>query len=804
MSNRSRFLALPALLLLLLAVSPFGCDDNDDASSDSESTDDDTAAADDDNDDSESPDDLLVAGAASGYLQVPIGVSFGGFAVRPGFKSPYSQLLGGSRGYLDRPNVKAVALQRGERRIVLAKVAMMGVTESLRTQVVNLVAEQTGVDLDRALILVANHSHSGPGRFLPVPDLMGLVGVDVYSQEIVNRLAESIAAVVVEAIDAAEPARIGFGYREPFDPHHFLTGDRRCYNGPGDFKEDRLWVGKIETAAGETMAVLVGMAMHGVVFGYGSFDLTGDAPDGVERAIEEAYDHPVTAVFIQGSAGDVVPQMQGPLGHRRWQIIEWIGAQTAKAVMQLERNIVTDDQPELRIVTRRTLADRETLGYQPGEFGYLDRNGQFVEYERGAMECGVLASKAHGSIADCDDPTTGLVDGHLGCLLNLDLPIVDGYVEQFRQSALAVAQIGDQYFFTAPGEITSHLAMDTRRELSATLGVPSENINTIGYANNYIFYILQDWDWFQGGGETEGSLFGWRYGPWMTSALNNLAGYLRADAQPPDDDPAPHLFQRTNQPVTAEKSENLALVETQPSPILPRFSNVYFAWHGGHPGLDFFTVTLQRLQNGVFVDVPRANGRPYDDKGWEMAVHLSPHPNYRKEEQRDSRDFLYDLEWETSMDDPTGTLRFKVEGRAKTGQGIERYQVFSDPFHLQAVDCIMIEQPTAELVDGSLRIVAVAAYPPDPAGARRIRSLLAGGNRPAIVVGGRATAVVADGNGERREVELVDHQGESALLGELALDGLTGALTITIAAGAFDDGFGNTNGQAAEPLVFQP
>lgn len=253
MSRRMFALALPALFLFLLIAWTVACDDDDPAtSSEQAQDDDDSSPADDDNDDSVPQEDQLYAGAASGYLNVPIGISLGGFAMRPGFKSPFAELMGGSRGYLDRPSVKAVTLQRGDRRIVFVKATMMGVTESLRTQVVNQVRAQIGIDLDRALILYATHTHSGPARFLPVPDIMSLVGVDVYDQDIVDRLADSITAVIVQALETAEPARIGFGYREPFDPRQFLTEDRRCNNGPGDFKEDRLWVGRIDTADGRS------------------------------------------------------------------------------------------------------------------------------------------------------------------------------------------------------------------------------------------------------------------------------------------------------------------------------------------------------------------------------------------------------------------------------------------------------------------------------------------------------------------------------------------------------------------------
>jgi hypothetical protein len=807
MPRHLRF-ALALLALLVFFSFAVGCagDDDDDNDSGSPSDDDDTDTPDDDDaaDDDDEVGDRLYAGAASGYLDVPIGISLGGFAARIGFKTAYNRLMGGSRGFLDRPNVKAVALRRGDAYIVFAKASMMGVTESLRTQIVNQVLAQTGVDLDRSLILNANHSHSGPARWMPVPDLMGLVGVDVYSQEIVDRIAGSLTGAIVEAINGLEPARIGFGYREQFDPLDQLTGDRRCYNGPGDFKEDRLWVGQVENDQGDTMAVLVGMAMHGVVFGYGAFDLTGDAPDGVERAIEEGYDYPITAMYLQGSAGDVVPKMWSPQGHRRLQVIESIGARVANVVRQVQRGIVTDDAPELSIITRRYVSDRETLGYLPGEFGHYNMDGEFIEYERGAMECGVLASKAEGSVSDCDAPETTLVDGYLGCLLDLAWPIVGDYADSFLQQPITVAQIGDQYFFTAPGEITSHLAVDIRTSMADALNVPFENVNTIGYAQNYIFYILQDWDWWQGGGETAGSLFGPRYGPWLQKEVNWLAGFLRDGQTPPADDPAPYLYARPTEAVPIEASEQLGVVQIQPEPVVDRFYSVKFAWHGGHAGVDSFTVMLQRNEGGSFVDVLRHNGTPYDEKGWEMIVDLYPEPNYRAEASLAARDFLYKLDWETSYDDPTGELRFKVVGRAKTDAGIVDYEVYSDPFELLPVDNVSVLELDAAALGDVLHIEALAAYPPDPLGARRIRSPLAGGNQPAIVTSGHAVALIEDANGSKANCELVFDAQSARLVGEIDCHDLIAPLAVTIDAEAYDDGFGNTNAEASESVSVTP
>jgi len=790
-------------LLLLLAtafVAGFGCgqDDDDDSGDDDAAADDDDDSADDDSTDDDDDDgDVLLAGVADDYLDVPIGLPMGGFGMRVGPKSPYSQMMGGTSGYLDRPNVKTLVLQRGGRRIVIAKGTLPWVTESLRTQVVELVLAQTGIDLDRTLIFIGTHTHSGPSRFMAAPTIMGVAGMDIYHQAIVDRLAASVAETIVAALDDLQPAKIGFGYREPFDPDYLLTADRRCNDGPGDFKENRLWVGRVENSDGEPLAVLVGMAMHGVIYGYADFQMTGDAPDAVERAVEKLYDRPVTAIYVQGSAGDQVPQMWGYLGHRRAQINDWIGYSVAQIVHEVEQTIVTQAQPELKIITQRYTHDRETLGYQPGEFGAYNLAGDFQEYQRGAMLCGTLPSKLHGSIADCDAPDTTLVDGYLGCLIDLNWPIFAGYVELFQQSPVSVAQIGDQYFFTVPGEPLAHLAVDIRERMAEALDVDVSRTNTIGYAQNYIFYIPQDWNWWQGGGETEGSLFGWRMGPWLTDEIGRLALRLGNDDLTPVPDPAPKLYYQDDEPFTAELSERGGEMAVQPKASYRRLQTVKVAWHGGHPEVDRFTVTLQRLEGDAFVDVLRSNGAPYTEKGWEMSVHLDADPSFMWQHQAQSRDFVYTVDWETMWDDPAGTLRFAVNGLVQTDQGVQAYTVYSDAFELQPTDEVTLDALSAQQAGEAWIIRATAAYPPDPVGARRMRSPWAGGGHPAVVSGGAATAVVEWSDTTTDECSLTYDAGTHALIGQLP-QRKADITAVRIAAGAFDDGYGNTNADGVE------
>ncbi|MCP4711861.1 MAG: hypothetical protein GY869_24845, partial [Planctomycetes bacterium] len=203
-------------------------------------------------------------------------------------------------------------------------------------------------------------------------------------------------------------------------------------------------------------------------------------------------------MFLQGSSGDSSPQ-GGYLGHTTDQRPPMLGHMVSSLVKQIQEDIDTDDEPELNIITRRYKHDRETLGYEDGEFGFFDLSGRFNEFEIGALECAVIPNESMGSIVDCDNPATTLVDGYLGCLVNLKWGFFVNEMPYLTQSPISVAQIGDNYFFTSPGELTAHLAVDIREAIADALDVDFENINSMGYTQNYLFYLTQDWDWMQGG-----------------------------------------------------------------------------------------------------------------------------------------------------------------------------------------------------------------------------------------------------------------------------------------------------------------
>lgn len=775
-------------------------DDDDDNNDDNDNDDNDDHDNDNDDDDIPSYVDRLYAGVAFGYLDIPIGISMGGYGARLGPITPYCQLMGGSSGYYDFPTAKAVSLQMHDKRIVIVKGTLPWPTESLRTQIVNLVKTRTNIDLDRNLILSGSHTHSGPARYFTVPDITGPIGMDTYDQVLTDRIAGSFADVIERALREAVPARIGFGYREGFDPDQKIASDRRCENGPGNFKEDRLWVGQVEDDAGVTMAVLVGMAMHGVIFYRTS--LTGDALDGVERGIEAMYDYPVVGIYLQGSAGDASPG-GGDLGHPEDQRPQMLGHMVARIVREIQEDISTDDMPEMKIVTRRYTHDRQTLGYQPGEFGWYNYQGNFIEYDIGALECAIFPNESQGSIVDCDNPSTTLIDGYLGCLVDLGWGIFSDVMPYFQQSPLTVAQIGNQYFYTTPGELTAHLAVDIREAIATTLGVDFEQINSLGYAQNYLFYLTQDWDWMQGGFEVEGSLFGWKFGRWLTNEIPNLALLMNEEDPYAEADPDPNFYLKNDVPVDPEVSERLREIETQPQSTANRFDKINFAWHGGHPGIDNFTVTLQKQDAKGFSDVSRQNGTPYTDKGWEMRILLSPTPRYLGHMNEQSRDFLYNLNWETNWDDPAGVLRFKVNGTALTPTGIEPYEIVSESFVLSESDEVTLTNLTAQNIAGTLHIEVDAAYPPNPLG-WRLRSPFAGGSNPATVSTGNATAIISIDGYSNTSCSLAFDDQNNKLTGQMVIDHASLEHTIKIEMNSFEDDFGNTNGASVVEISVTP
>ncbi len=672
----------------------------------------------------------LRAGAGEGFLDFPVGVSMAGFGGRRGGKSPYNSALGASAGFYNRLRVKALALSNGGETIVIVKTPLIFPTLYLYEKITEKLKSDYGLDLWNNIILTATHTHSGPARFWRLLEGFGSFGLDESSGEIFKRLVDSIVPVIASAVNSMEEARFGYGINSKFDPEDRINRDRRCeddnvytdLSNPdvylrGDTyktKDNSLVIIKVEKKNGEPLAVVVNFGMHATVFEDENF--TEDAPGAVEFLVEDAFGRrgkKVLALFVQGAGGDVSPAGDF-LGHSKTQQLEMIGKAAAEKVLALWDSITTTDRVPMEIVNQRVNISREDIGYSDNEFVDFEGN----PFKLGAFGCG---GNEGSPGVDCGKPETKLIDGSLPCLFNIESLITDeasleGF-QQFMQTRLSAARIGDLFIATLPGEPLSMLASDLENKAREIPGI--KDVTTFGYAQDHQLYLSTEEEWWQGGYEAFMNIWGPKFGNFLVE--KSLALLKQVTTPEKEDNSACEPEQMIYTPldytyVTPTSSSPEPSILTHPNTQYKRFEKVILEWNGGDSGVDFPVVTVeQEKAGGVFATVKGTDLRDYDNTRYYMVTRYRAIPSYASNRTATERQHIWRIEWEIPVDFPAGRYRLSVKGNYYKSGVTSEYTLTSQAFNIEPSDTLSISNISAEWIGSDyVKITFRAKYPPNP------------------------------------------------------------------------------------------
>lgn len=649
------------------------------------------------------------AGVAEGSLFTPEGVSMGGYGFRVGATGPRADQLGATRGRYERMLVKAIALDNGHAAVVLVKLPMIFPTDLLRRLTVAELVRLTGLDFGDALVLTATHTHSGPGRFWALPDGVGLFGLDNFEPAVVHGLAESIAAVVAAAWNGRVPARIGATEILRFDPEHRITRDRRSandnlwtdesdpnvYRDGGTFKskDGRLWIMRVDDAAGRPLAALLRVGIHGTHFFHQLF--SEDAPGALERGVESATGVPM-AMLVQGVGGDVSPA-GGDQDRDGVPIMEALARRMGRVVAGVWDDIATAERGTLAVAHRRRAISRRSLGYRDDEFG-AGEGAAFRPYRYGGFFCGEFGADP---VADGGDPATTLKDGSLGCLGLDEVQAILSPPDQIElppaelsTAVQSAVRIGDWRLVTFPGEPVSSLG-SAMHAAAAVAGF--DKLAVLGYAQTHLFYLTPAADWWQGGYEAAQNIWGWKLGVFLVAQnLELLARLDRFGKEPAwDGDPlvplpreseAPRLFVR--QQTAGPGGVRLSASSTH------ALQPIAATWVGGDPWVDRAEVELEVESELGWVVVGRDS-----EHGWRHVVDLDAWPTVRE------------VAWEPATSVTPGRHRFRIRGRWQAADGPRDYDLASPAFQIEPAPILAV---TAEAAGGEIRLYpAFVSHPAD-------------------------------------------------------------------------------------------
>lgn len=657
----------------------------------------DTTSADESSSTGDPPWDGMRAGVAVRHLDRPVGISMAGYGGRiGGTATPWNGIFAGSRGFFALPAIKVMVLEQDGERLVMLKTPLMSGESGVTDALVAKLQDAHGIDLAGRIIVSATHSHHVHARYWRLPDIFGAVGADTADEEVIDLLATEFAAAIVTAIDDLGPAQWGWINIEDWDPEDRVYSDRREVNNFAYGKDPRLTLLAVRRPEGQPLATVVNFGMHGTIMGSDNTLLTEDAAGGLEMVVEEqffaAHGEPLIAMFVQAGGGDAAPRGEVH-GHEGIARAEVIGQQAAPVILEQLAAMQWRDEIEIDVHSRRIDLDYAYFGYdESDEFTGAPLGLPLpLPYTWGGWQC------TSSSAPEDEDPATSMEGELKECIPLEALLLGDVPNAEVHQTYLTVAKLDELFLVTVPGEPT-HSVMHYLREQVAMRkgqGEPAE-VMGIGYAQDHLLYFTHPDDWFQGGYESQMSLWGpFAARSLVDTQLEAVDAMLGGADMDPFVEQSPSLASPGGfSPRAYEQSIDAGDILQQPVAEYMRTETLRLRFGAGDPSLGAPRVVVQvDPGDGDFVDVPSPagwEGAALDNSRHHMITHYDPDPPPNGSIAASRRHQWY-VDWELPADLPAGTYRLAVRGPVwQAGARIE-VEAASSSFEVRQHDDATLE-----------------------------------------------------------------------------------------------------------------
>lgn len=705
----------------------------------------------------------LSAGTAEAFLDVPLGASVGSYTARAdgfgggGFledeyarRTELAGTFAPSIGLETIPRIRALALSAGGETVILMKADI-----SLSYQgFVHDVEAALGDEYAGKVIIAASHTHSSFGNYTGHTALF--LGFGEMRPTVYNAFVSQMTAVAQAAIADLQPAQIGFTRMTGFDPTNRVNRDRRGENNdldygpnneriilaePRSMDDDQLFVIRVDTAAGDPLAVVPVFGMHGTIHSERNTLISTDSSGGVERVLEESFDSDVLVMHLQGAGGDVSPAGLGAIDCSGRKVCadfgrpESIGhyalTEIRDAYDAAGASMQTDVPVEMLTRTVPLGPDWRTFSIRDGALEYApfvaSRAGDGVVYGAddqlvspidefaapfGAALCGsgddlvirlprtiLRGADQLGDYSYWGCNRVEAIDNVLSTLVDIDFEEAP-FCETTR-TVVSALRIGDWMIGTLPGEPVTLL----RNHLQELSPMGPERTIVVGYAQDHGGYLLRPEDWLSGGYEPSISFWGPLEGEYVaeqTAALMALAVTDEREDATADGVPRPTTPVRPEN-LTIDDAMNAGTVpatlpsvlvthdlqmpaSAQPASQVERMQSVFFTFIGEDPlrGGTPRVFVEREVTPGTWETVVRRSGRPVQDG--DLLLTWSPDPP--PPTASTSRTHYYTVEMQVAS--PLGMPGLDAiadrwgmpEGNYRFRVVHSMYEVTSDPFEV--------------------------------------------------------------------------------------------------------------------------
>ncbi len=209
-----------------------------------------------------------------------------------------------AEGVHDQLHAKVLYFRDGDRRMALITTDLRSCTPEFKTQIVSKTPDAFTHD---NVFVCASHTHSGPSMY---PEKFWQLQFGKYDPAVVLNMSDAVARAVRDAVESAQPARIGFGTaRAPGFTRNRRWGyhtEAREAAGEKPSTNPVLWVMRVDSMDGDCRALVVNFATHPTILGADNMELSAEWPGVLQRELEDRFPG-ATALFFNGALGDQSP-----------------------------------------------------------------------------------------------------------------------------------------------------------------------------------------------------------------------------------------------------------------------------------------------------------------------------------------------------------------------------------------------------------------------------------------------------------------------------------------------------------------
>ncbi|KAB2897084.1 MAG: hypothetical protein F9K40_13440, partial [Kofleriaceae bacterium] len=511
----------------------------------------------------------LLAGVAEAPLPLPLSSALGGNTSRciglddqgrvDGRRTLFSDGFNASVGIETIPHMKALALTAGDETVVLLQSDTIFGNDAITFAV----EARLGPDFAGKVVWASTHTHTAPEQYSS--DLKLQVGGGELRQRNFDAMVDGLVSVAQQALAARAPAKLGLAATTAFDPDDAVSYDRREENddlfGGQPRKDTYLGMIRVDTAAGEPLAILPVLGNHAAILSDSVGVFSTDIAGMYETLIEEEFDRPVMAMFLQGAGGDVLPSSDRHLAipdgrpDNDFARSEENARRALPAFMALwsEAGTAMRTTLAMELVTRSVALgpDWERFRVRDGTLAYAPfdperQPDREIFAADGTVRSPIDEFNAPAGAGLCGDPADdtflnmrmpgvdGLAPYHSCAMLPGILPVLSAFIRaDFEEAPLCAStrttvsalRLGDWMVAFAPGEPLVLWAETLRARSPA----PPEQTIVVGYAQGHVGYLLTADDWLRGGFEPTINLWGPLEGELILERLTELMAIAWTD-----------------------------------------------------------------------------------------------------------------------------------------------------------------------------------------------------------------------------------------------------------------------------------